>query len=444
MPFYWIPRTTDTETMAADAYDAFPAYATPRDAHANRPEGEYSIHYRETLADRAEWADRELSRFENGEYAKTPWSDDDRYWLHFAHMSQKEPGKIAYTPDAERGVQDRQNILPIARYLARYYADVAESKRSEWLSLGDLKIATDADTIERLYVGRDYTSKPFYSCIGWGHTFDIHPSRVYGDSDLAIAYIGPIDACLARVVVWPAKKHFNRIFCVSDTATHDRFMALLDHAGFVPGSLNGAKIRKIEHSSGSWVMPYIDNVSGADDDRDPKFHVLGRGDVPTDSTTGVADGIDYASCENCNDRFPSDADSSPYCESCNDDRSYCEHCDTDRFDMSFFTVPGCNIDRSYSREVCESCTESDRRSRRRCELCRSSWYEWQLDESDQIERHDNGTDRFCTDCADTARICGDCDAAYEADDDDDGKCTDCRDTDADTVDGINEADTATD
>src|SRR5690606_7560176 len=83
-----------------------------------------------------------------------------------------------------------------------------------------------------------------------------HPTRVYGDSDLQVAYIVNSSGNIsARVLVWPEKKLYGRIY-----GDEDRMSDMLEEAGYERGDLDGARIRRIPIRDRQYVMPYLDEA----------------------------------------------------------------------------------------------------------------------------------------------------------------------------------------
>ena len=82
------------------------------------------------------WRIREALRFDNGTYKPLPaivmqakWfigSEADRN--HFAHRANSDSSKVAFTESPEKGMGDKQTVIPINRYLARYFGDELRSE----------------------------------------------------------------------------------------------------------------------------------------------------------------------------------------------------------------------------------------------------------------------------------------------------------------------------
>src|SRR5690606_21500489 len=117
----------------------------------------------------------------------------------------------AYTPSEDFGMQDRQVRMMPGRYLKKYFSDVLSPEDIQYWALEwanrfapvDMEIATTPDEIE--YV---YTNGP-RSCMSYDpseYSSSCHPVRVYGNSDLAVAYIrNASGAVVGRALIWPSK-----------------------------------------------------------------------------------------------------------------------------------------------------------------------------------------------------------------------------------------------
>jgi hypothetical protein len=302
------------------------------------------------VAEDVDWRAREQSRFDSGAYLPIPsvwsgtswwfhatcqhneWSDTQSCYVvkparlpdHFAHPSSAKDGMVAFTEDETKGAQDRQTRLTPGRYLTRYFADVLSTEEiarfaalysAEFEDI-EVKISQDADEIERVY-----TNGP-RSCMSHSarhyETDGIHPARVYAGPDLGVAFIEPSSGISARAVVWPERKIYSRIY-----GDETRLERLFDAMGYSSGSLDGARVRKIE-DGGCYVMPYIDDCSSAE--VDGKYIRLGSGDLDCQNTSGLSGERHSWHCDNCEEGFTDD--DSQYTVHGRRGREYawCEHC----------------------------------------------------------------------------------------------------------------------
>jgi hypothetical protein len=209
MPYYIHLKSVDIAT--ADLWD-LPTFKTAQIANEQIADrGTHKVSFRANTDEGLEWKERERARFFDDTYVCVPWSDSfagDNGNEHYAHLSTKTPGLVAFTKSEEHGVQDRQTTMRPGRYLQEYYKDVYSADevasfiaRCAAENL-ELKIARSIDDVVTVYSNTSITS-----CMDGNHfrTPSKHPCRVYGDSDLGVAYYGPIDDIHARGFAGPRR-----------------------------------------------------------------------------------------------------------------------------------------------------------------------------------------------------------------------------------------------
>jgi len=347
----WRPITIDTNLApTGDQQYLWPSFEEAEAARQRLLIRSPDIALRVALAgsntDDVDWQIREKLRFSDGTYSPTPWHDESWYQArhdeHFCHVSTEQAGKIAFTENDARGRGDRQLVMSPGRYLNRFFSETLDNEAIEgWcarlsvqLQEDALKITQDADEIEDVYVGGPG------SCMSHdAGTFDsfCHPTRVYAGPDTALAYIGSRDDAKGRSIVWPDRKVYTSIY--GDVS---RLRLLLENAGYREGSLNGARIRRIEDDD-SFVVPYID--AGDDLSDDGEFLIVGGGSITSESTNGLGRLSWY--CPRCDeDASPHDevwyssGISEEWCYSCfRNHTTFCDHNERSYSDTeTFITV----------------------------------------------------------------------------------------------------------
>lgn len=256
------------------------------------------------------WRDRERQRFADGTYQALPWAEDS-WWTsalakrpslveHFAHVAKDAPGMLSYTESATKGALDRQTRARPGRYLSAHFADAlsadeirAHAARYAATFEGlELRFSDSATSIERVY------RRGPSSCMSHppgDYQTPYHPVRIYGDSDLSVAFIGQgtVNSAefhvSARALVWRERKVYGRIYGDSD-----RMAYLLDLAGYKQGGtardsegrarnpFPGARLplRTLERDSSRIIMPYVDGHSYAVFSDDGKWLTLTDESVP--------------------------------------------------------------------------------------------------------------------------------------------------------------------
>jgi hypothetical protein len=223
------------------------------------------------LTERMPWEVREQVRHWR-KYKRLKWEADGKLTPikgHFAHVSQNDPTKVAFTENAAKGERDIQLAMRPGRYLKRFYphltdeaiADIVGDMGRDY-SEYDLRFAKTADEIEEVYTNgpNSCMSKPASS-----YDSHCHPVRVYGYSDLQVAHLilKKTSAITARALVWPEQRKIGRIY--GDEMRLEKMLRDLgyDARKCLNGrDLIGAKFRLIYNKNGNGtVMPYIDGTN---------------------------------------------------------------------------------------------------------------------------------------------------------------------------------------
>lgn len=315
------------------------------------------------------WKRRERRRRLHGEYRNLPdevqrMADRD-YPDHFAHASKSETGKVAYTESPEKGMQDRQTRSRPGAYIRKYWPDLPDAEVQRLALMVDneakprtLRLAEGPDAIEDVYI-RGPNSCMSYDR-GSFHSSE-HPVRVYAGPDLKLAYITEDDTedgrPTGRALVWPEQGVYGRVYGDTDRMRHS-----LETEGFSAGSLDGARILKIENDGGGgrWVLPYIDD-SYRVSDAGRYFVIDCDGEIAADRTDGVG-GAHVCGCCEFEVDFDYDGgvyvDGEPHCLEC---AGTCEGCYEGHLydDMTYIDGYGqyCNRCRDSHFTECEDCGE---------------------------------------------------------------------------------------
>jgi hypothetical protein len=270
------------------------------------------------------WRLREEARFLTGAYASVPWAGKlPPIPDHYAHLSTAKAGLIAFTDTPEKAAADIQTPIKPGRYLARFYPNLASHEvrdlQESMPRAAKLRFAITADDIERIYVTGPQ------SCMSHeAAQFDgpCHPVRVYGDSDLQLAYItNTAGLPTARALIWAEKKRHGRMY------GHETLLAqALERAGYESEEFTGARIRRIPvgGDAAQVVMPYIDSDRsfGVIDDN---WLCIG-GPYAAEATNGIAALSRMTCCDRCDARIPEDSTHAvggeAWCEDCRDNYTF--------------------------------------------------------------------------------------------------------------------------
>lgn len=371
---------------------------TVRKLMTENPRDGWAITFRLSEQEKYRWRQREVEKFDRGEYTPVPWAEDEwtRTNEHYCHMSIDSPGFVAYTASEEHGYLNRQTKTTPGRYLEKFAKDhlttaqiaayVAQVKGADAFAL---KIATSTEDIVDVYRGGPD------SCMHGKHFDTHHPCSVYGESDLAVAYTGSREKASSRCVIWPANKLYSRVY------GDETLRVLLEKDGYSHQAwFAGAKVRAIKLSRESYLMPYIDSSEAAELEGE-WFTLTGNHPLSGRYNTRLTEGHtgDGQRCERCEQRFAGDEDEI-YCPSCEDARSYCEDCQQDTWDEMIEVAEGIS--------VCESCA-TDHSVACACEGCEETWYPQMISEADQTSRAHRHVTDLCSGCAEGRQGCSQCD-----------------------------------
>jgi hypothetical protein len=323
-------------------------YATGKEAadaaKAMREAGLGRFQPRPVPVDDGAWRAREAGRLADGTYTRLPWDDGkpegvrfsfmedaepshkcwhydamtDETRHHYAHVSVKVPGNIAFTADSAKGAADIQMSMKPGRYLMQFYGNALSAASIRQLAnefiakygAVALKFTECPDEIERVYVNGPR------SCMAYPASHfrsECHPARVYAAGDLHLAYLETEENDItARVLTWPSRKIYGRVY------GDEKIAILLDAQGYTCGELSGARVEKLEDRNGGYVMPYIDGCCSVEDCGD-YFRI--DGGITAESQNGLIED-DSLTCARCGDRMDEYA-----CTFIEDiEQSWCSHC----------------------------------------------------------------------------------------------------------------------
>ena len=214
------------------------------------------------------WRQRIERQLTDGELARVPWHD---YYYNrgqcstgmYEHIDPDDPTKVRFIASTTDGMQDRFTSMTPGRFLRRYVdADPPNDLFDTWCASMGLELTTSpllfAKTPDE--VVWVYNNGP-HSCMAYEESHPIfahlggrHPCEVYGNSDLAVAYIIRRGEITARALCWPDKKIHGRIY--GDTV---RLLERLKENDYVENwNFLGAKIRKLQTEDGQLILPYLD------------------------------------------------------------------------------------------------------------------------------------------------------------------------------------------
>jgi hypothetical protein len=374
---------------------------------------------------KVDWRERERLRFLSGRYLHTVWSTAG--WAvphvqHFCHVALDDSRYVAYTPDNAHGEADKQMRISPDGYLKKYFSNIltpdniqhfANEHLDKYGPQPEVFWAHTPDEFEAVYTE---SHSSLASCMTHEKSYfssSIHPVRVYGAGDLALAYIRGADGKIcARTMCWPAKKRYTRLY-----GRERRLRLALEKLGYKEASFDGAKLLKVEDKDGTFVCPYIDH-HGHVSLTDAHLIVGGNGEMlPCDSTNGLVT-LRRMRCYHCGDRLERDdayeRRNRYYCRTCWDDLFMtCSDCGE--------AVPHEDACEAFGESYCETCY-GERYTR-----CHECDHTIEHAEAHRWERRD-----YCDECySDIVAVCDGCETRvardYTHEHDDQTLCQSCHD-----------------
>jgi len=256
---------------------------------------------------------------------------------HFVHRARNKPENIAYTPNLQYLIGDRQLSIRPGRYLSREFPfmdneqikDAVASFTAD-IAMQRLFFAESSDDAEEIY--QDGPS----SCMDGSHTFETvcHPSRVYFSPDTTVVALRRQNGSRgysARAVVNKNDKVFGRVY--GDEGVLSRLLKDLGYR-YNERALNGCRLAAIDNGdycSGSYVFPYIDGFCyafGIVEDSDGEWFIPSNDSmedmqtIDADATQGYAHFDQGRYCEWCEERrdieFTTIHTGTDVCQSCID------------------------------------------------------------------------------------------------------------------------------
>jgi hypothetical protein len=285
------------------------------------------------------WLFREAYRFINGNYtpallvsqlhriADTDRNDElcsrvQSLWWHFPHISIDEPSMVAYTPNPEYGVRDRQVRTKVGRYLQQFYGDLITSEQIRSMANGTKQLDLEFDSdIRAAYLrgGRDGVTSCMTHPVGhcnYSIRGAYHPVDVYltGEFKVALLHDGFNNEICARALVYEPSRVFVRCYGREANTLQDR----LTEKGYSEqsGWDDGIRLRLIRDDDDKVVVPYMDGrtQSASIEYHDGKeWLVVDRnGDVDMSTQYGIWEEAERHYCDECQDSVECDEEVMEY------------------------------------------------------------------------------------------------------------------------------------
>ena len=210
------------------------------------------------------WIAREHHRIASSYYQVTPqikWVND--VYKVFAHVSKKDKGLIAYTPDNTSGRDDRQLAVTPGKFFSRFmplFTDHIVAKVTEAHLANALATITWVQGYEGI---KEVYSSSVASCMSKEamHAMEYHPCVVYDTPMIRMATTRDKEGRVnGRCLVREDTKKYIRVYGNPSLKT------LLELEGYKPGTWGGMEFRT-EKKGDHYYAPYLDanNTLGSED-----------------------------------------------------------------------------------------------------------------------------------------------------------------------------------
>ena len=285
------------------------------------------------------WRAREVRRFNEGVYKTVQFAlifrnntaavnKAMKLWYHFPHMALGNPELVAFTPNQDYGMRDRQVSMKIGKYLQRFFGDELSAEEIRDIANNgkgrEIQWAETAEEFKWVYLNGPN------SCMvsGFCHGVDTHPTEAYtyqypdGTPEFRLAYFKSGGRVTARSLCSVKHKVFVRHYGDDGPILE----SCLTEAGYsrVSGMGSyGLRLKKIEEN-GITVMPYLDGDDQYVQDCGNFFEWTSDG-ISADNADGtLGESIEYTSCGECGDQYEEDDMNGTYlgnsiCACCRDE-----------------------------------------------------------------------------------------------------------------------------
>ena len=232
--------------------------------------------------------------------------------LEWPHKAQSDPSRLAFTVNERKGLDDKQAITTIGKYLTRHFSTLPDHAIRDLAALcgkGDCFIVkTSVQMIHHLERGPK-------SCMQWGNAnVDEHPYQAYAPEHgwgLAVRTLEGDTVGRALVITKDDSKYFVRSYYRNEdgySGRDDVLEAWLKEQGYVHqgGWKYGERLRYISDSNDcGFVAPYLDGCNQIVSVVGDKIVIDDDGEYECGNTNGDADTVNGDDCADCGDRVRS-------------------------------------------------------------------------------------------------------------------------------------------
>lgn len=272
-----------------------------------------------------------------------PPADWHRLVLEWPHISVSyDTGKIAYTRSEQHGIDDRQTVTSVGKYITRNFPTLKDHEVRDLCGMygsAQFKVTHNMDEMID-YVQRGPRSCMVFDDEDGSMQDENHPYRVYDPQlgwGLAVRLVG--NSVDGRALVNEIDKTFVRTYARNDggySGTDEALNSWLVDQGYVnrDGWTYGTRLKYIPKRRWGNTIPTAPYIDGRN--REVNVDITGNylvirehGDWLCDQTNGEANEIAACTCPNCDERVDEDDLTSTYdgdgdsvCQSCIENNYY--------------------------------------------------------------------------------------------------------------------------
>ncbi len=244
------------------------------------------------------WRLREEDKLADGTHTPPPWKPD----YNLEHMDPAKPTMIRFIRDDKDGQRGRYTSMTVGRFLSRFRShEFTQDEIEKYcavigldMEVSKLHVENSEDAFERIYLNGPHSCMAYEAKHDRYGTENIHPVRLYGDLDLAVAYIIRAGDITGRCLVWPETKIHGRIY-----GDQKRMRLRLEEEGYKEDwDFTGARLHFQKNEYGEIRAPYVDGELRGDISEDQKYIILSKdGSLVLQSDSGTVYTDRCGSCD---------------------------------------------------------------------------------------------------------------------------------------------------
>lgn len=179
----------------------------------------------------------------------------------FAHISLEDSKMVAFTPDANCGVTDKQVRTTIGRLIAKVMPFISNKYMEELIKDHESELNPEilwasGEELTEMYKKDLAGTAACMSSKDW----KVHPTVAYHTDEIKMAYLKKDGKLIARSLVYEPKDGSKKVWIRVYPGDHV-LQKHLENLGYERGSFVGAKLNtvKIPNTTNHYAIPYLDS-----------------------------------------------------------------------------------------------------------------------------------------------------------------------------------------